>query len=92
MTTAEEMTTAEGETRPLETLDRRPVGGPASRLAEASKQLAIVLEGTDLDGDPELAESLTEAVASVHEAETLVQRREAGSPERAPGPDPRNAG
>ena len=55
--------------------DRRP-WSHASRLAEASKQLEIVLEAVDLEAEPELGEALTDAVTSVERARRRAAERE----------------
>lgn len=86
------MTPDLGSTRSVESTDERgrdhdrgPGCRPA-RLAEAHKQLAIVLEGVDLDAEAELGEALTEAVAALHRASTSAwSRTEDGPSSPAPG-------
>lgn len=57
----------------------RPGSRPA-RLAEASKQLAILLEDVDLDAEADLGEALTDAVAAVGRAAELAAPRAGEEP------------
>lgn len=51
-----------------------PPGSRPSRLSDASKQLSILLQDVDLDGEPALAEAVVEAVSAVARASGHVQR------------------
>lgn len=64
---------------------RHAPGSRPARLAEASKQLAILLEDVDLDDEPDLGRALTDAVTAVDRAAGLVDWRdgeESGARER----------
>lgn len=61
----------------IDRLRHRP-GSRRSRLGDANKQLAILLEGVDLQAEPALGEALTEAVIAVDRASELVRGRERG--------------
>lgn len=50
---------------------RHPPGSRAARLAEAGKQLSILLEDVDLEAEPGLGDALTEAVVAVDRAADL---------------------
>ena len=70
------MTTAEGGTRggaSPRRKQRRP-GSPRARLAEASQQLEIVLEEVDLQDQPELGDSVVDALDAVDEATEAASR------------------
>ena len=55
-------------------------GTRPSRIAEAAKQLSIVLEATDLEAEPVLAEAVTEAVLAVDRAAALADGADGRSP------------
>lgn len=65
-----------------------PAGSRAGRLAEARKQLGIVLEDVDLEAEPELGEAVTDGVAAADRAyhietdqdEVLQEARREASP------------
>lgn len=58
----------------------RSLGSRSARLAEASKQLAILLEEVDLDAEPELGGALTDAVVAVDRAADLADEPDGTEP------------
>lgn len=83
-----------GNPRPESRGGRHP-GSRRSRLANASKQLGILMEDVDIDAEHELAEALTDAVLAVDRACRQVDERDGGrsdrhrSPGRSDHGDPR---
>lgn len=57
---------------------RRRPGSRPDRLAEAGKQLAILLEDVDLDDEPDFGDALTDAVVAVDRAAELASGPEKG--------------
>ena len=62
---------------------RHEPGSRAARLAEAGKQLSILLEDVDLDAEADLGNALTDAVVAVDRAADLA--------DRSGGEEPRDA-
>lgn len=67
-------------------------GSRRSRLANASKQLGVLMEEVDIDAEPELAEALTEAVIAVDRACRQVDGRADGRSGREDSPVPADDG
>ena len=60
---------------------RHEPGSRGARLAEAGKQLSILLEGVDLDDEPALGDALTHAVAAVDRAADVADDRTGTEPD-----------